>query len=140
MLFPTSPFKQARRALKLINKSYSDWEDANEDFLTDSKLQYHLDSEAKMLSFVQTMLNPSTRLDLSMSEGSQSRVEKNRLFLKSIIKCLEFVGREGMASRGHRDDSTSEDKDHMGKFHALVNFRIESGEAVLQEHPSEKVP
>lgn len=98
-------------------------------WLIESKLQYHLDSEAKMFSFVQTRLNPRTRIDLSKSEG---RVEQNRLFLTSIIKCLEFAGR--VLKRGHRDDSTSEDKDHMGKFHALISFRLDAGDVVLQQH------
>ena len=70
LLFPTSPFKQAKRAKKLITTTYNDWKDAKEDFLAHSKLPYHLDSEAKMHAFIQTTQDPNTRIDLSMSEDS----------------------------------------------------------------------
>ena len=51
----------------------------------------------------------------------------------SIIKCVEFCGRNGIAHRGHRDDSTSTDISR-GKFKALIKFRIETSDEVLQSH------
>ena len=55
-------------------------------------------------------------------------------FSSLFYQCLEFAGREGMVLRGHRDDLTSEENDHMGKFQALIKFRLEAGDVVLKEH------
>lgn len=38
--------------------------------------------------------------------------------------------------RGHRDDSSSDDK-NLGNFKALLNFRIDSGDTVLDSHMKE---
>ena len=40
-----------------------------------------------------------------------------------------MCGRQGIALGGHRDDSTSDDI-NKGKFRALVEFRIESGDNI----------
>lgn len=56
--------------------------------------------------------------------------------MKLIIKCLKFLSREGRALQGHRDDLTSDEIDdhHLGKFRALLNFRVEAGDAALEQH------
>ena len=95
-------------------------------------LHYHQNAEAKVKAFVSTMENPSLRVDLALTDESQKLVTRNCSVLTSIIKCLEMYGRQGIALRGHRDDSTSDDI-NKGKFHALVNFRIESGDIVLRQ-------
>ena len=58
---------------------------------------------------------------------------RNRSVLTSIIKCLEMCGWQGIALRGHRDDSTSTDI-NKGKFRPIVDLRIESGDIVLKEY------
>ena len=78
------------------------------------------------------MENPSLRIDLTLGQESQQLLTRNRTVLTSIIKCLEMCGRQGIALRGHRDDSTSDDI-NKGKFRALVDFRIESEDIVLKE-------
>ena len=69
---------------------------------------------------------------MALTDESQKLVTRNRSVLTSIIKCLEMCGRQGIALRGHRDDSTSDDI-NKGKFRAVVDFRIESGDIVLKE-------
>lgn len=108
VLFPSYPKEGASRAELLITLPHDDRKDAMEDLRVHSQLQYHLDSESKMHAFLQTMQNPQTRIDVLCIEESQRLVKKNREYIKSTIKCLEFAGREGIAVRRHRDDSTSE--------------------------------
>ena len=72
-------------------------------------------------------------IDLAMTTAEQEHVRRNRAVMTSIVKCLELCGRQGIAVRGHRDDSTS-DELNQGKFKAIVDFRIESGDQVLKEH------
>ena len=61
-------------------------------------------------------------------------MKKNQEFLTSIIECAEFCGRQGLALRGHRDDSTTVDKKHQGNFRSLLDFHIDAGDKVLEEH------
>ena len=80
-----------------------------------------------MNAFCATISQPDKRVDAIISTASQEKVAKNRAILTSIIKCVEFCGRNGIALRGHRDDSTSTDISQ-GKFKALVKFHIDSGD------------
>lgn len=58
----------------------------------------------------------------------------NRTFLQSIISCIEFCGRQGIALRGHRDDATLTGILFEGNFKELIQFRIESGDTELGNH------
>ena len=48
---------------------------------------------------------------------------------KSLIKCLQFGGRQGIGLRGHRDDDTDNFL-NKGNFKALIQFRIDAGDKV----------
>ena len=76
------------------------------------------------------------RVDQYMTLESDKRIAKNCAFLKSIISCLELCGRQGIALRGHRDDSCSEEP-NQGNFKALVQFRIDAGDVDLDSHLKE---
>lgn len=58
---------------------------------------------------------------------------KNRAIPKSIIKCVEYGGHNGIALWGHRDDSTSTDISQ-GKYKALRKFCTDSSDELLQSH------
>ena len=133
VLFPTSGAHEGvSRAQYLVTKPYQNWKDGKADLMAHAHLHYHLGAEARLRAFVSTMENPSLRVDLVVADESQKLVKRNRSVLTSIIKCLEMCGRQGIALRGHRDDSTSDDV-NKGKFRALVDFRIESGDTVLKD-------
>ena len=124
------------RAQVLVTRPLVNWKNAVADLTTHSHhLAYHLSSQARMDAFVavRTMTHLQERIDMSLSTAMKERVEKNRAVITSIVKCLELCGRQGIALRGHRDDNTSTDLSQ-GKFKAIVNFRVESGDEVLQEH------
>ena len=54
----------------------------------------------------------------------------------SVVKSLELCGCEGWAFRGHRDDSTSQDK-NKGNYLALLQFRVDAGDEALTDHLEE---
>jgi hypothetical protein len=70
-----------------------------------------------------------------MSSNAANLIERNKLILKSLIKNIEFCGRQGIALRGHREEvdcnSTTVNK---GNFQALIQLRIDSGDTALKEH------
>ena len=111
----------------------TNWKDALSDLRLHGSLSYHLDVAAKIKAFLSTSEHPDKRIDMTMTAAARARVEKNRRGLISIVKCLELCGRQGIALRCHRDDSTS-DEVNQGKFKAIVDFRIEAGDEALKEH------
>ena len=61
---------------------------------------------------------------------------ENRSKLSSIVKTVIFCGQQNTSLRGHRDDSryVTESESSLGNFQALLQFRIDAGDKVLEEH------
>ena len=53
--------------------------------------------------------------------------------MSSLFKTVLFCDRNNIALRGTRDDDPSNES-LQGNFQALLNFRVDSGDTVLQEH------
>ena len=132
VLFPVSA-KRTLKAKALISEPYSNWKDAKHDITKHSLLDYHKESFAKMSGFIETYEHPNSRIDLSMNASCQEQVIKNQTILKSILHCIEFCGRQGLSLRGHQEHEPDSKTNH-GHFLALVDFRVKSGDAVLQNH------
>ena len=90
----------------------------------------HRISKAKMHAVVSTYMQPSSKLSFIHCTTGKEIVEKNRRFLTSIVKCLEFCGRQGLALRGHRDDSTAPGIRQQGTFKDLLDFCVDAGDQV----------
>ena len=50
--------------------------------------------------------------------------------LKSIVKCIFFCGKQGIALRGNVEDGSL----NSGNFLELLNFHVEVSDKVLQKH------
>ena len=132
MLFPIQT-GQSGRAKGFVETPYIKWKNCLEDVEKHSALTYHKKTAAKMTAFLATHTNQKQRIDFSLSAAEKERVARNRAFLLSILKCVEFCGRQGIALRGHRDDETN-DSLNKGNFKALIDFRIEAGDQELKHH------
>ena len=103
------------------------------------KLDYHLESLAKMSEFLARYENPSQAIDTLLVSEAQKRMEDNERVLTSLFKVVLLCGKQGIAFRGHRDDCLNwEDADedissNQGNFIELVRFRAETDE-VLSHH------
>ena len=141
VLFPDTSH---RRPKKLISEPYQNWKNALEDLKKHSTYDYHQNSVVKYKSFISTNLDPSRRVDISIHDNRELTLRQNRLILRSILTCLEFCGRQGIALRGHRDDgyvfNPPDDKaditDNEGNFRGLLRLRVDSGDNVLETHLS----
>ena len=58
--------------------------------------------------------------------SKNSEFSFNKAALESIADCLVYCGKQGIALRGHRDDSTANDSANKGNFKALLFFFAES--------------
>lgn len=79
------------------------------------------------------MSDPSLIIQNRLSLEVEKQIAKNRIFLTSIIKCIELCGRQGIGLRGHRDDAESEAL-NQGNFRALLKLRVDAGDKELREH------
>lgn len=136
VLFPVTQ-STSGRARVLIKAPLVNWKDAVHDLTTHQSLEYHLSSEARMEAFLHTVHQLSKRIDASISQRTAELVKENRAKLTSIVKCLEFCGRNGSALRGHRDDGDvlgEEAQYTQGNFKSLVNFQVDAGDKMLKKH------
>ena len=87
VLFPM-PAHQGSRAKQLISQPYKNWKDASTDLQSHTGKEYHHDSMEKMKSFVKIMERPVTRIDQCISTETSAKVERNRIFLSSVIRAV----------------------------------------------------
>ena len=60
--------------------------------------------------------------DVQMLQQQESEFSFNKAALESIADCLVYCGKQGIALRGHRDDSTANESANKGNFNALLFF------------------
>ncbi|WAR18850.1 P52K-like protein [Mya arenaria] len=95
---------------KLITEPFSNWKDA-------------------------TSTNTASRIDVTLTCDNQAKVNQNKKILASILDCLVFCGRQGIALRSHRDDETDRASSmNMGNFKKILQLRVRAGDKVLEKH------
>ena len=62
-----------------------------------------------------------------MNKNSEDTLKQNRKFLSSVIRAIEYCGKEGIGLRGHRDDRSIFDNDDLnqGNFRELLKLMAE---------------
>ena len=122
----------------LVNKPLTNFKKATEklDEHFHDKHFHKAAMEAAML-FIKVQKNKSLSIDQQLSNLRRQNVAKNRLVLRSIVEAVILCARQGLALRGHRDDSTHVESAPLanhGNFLALFQFRIRAGDELLKEH------
>ncbi len=74
-----------------------------------------------------------------LSSVLADKISTNREKLSSIITMIILCGRQNIALRGHRDSALDLERDvdstvNHGNFLALLKFRIDAGDTVLDKH------
>ena len=100
ILFQTQP-KNGSGAAKLITALYTNWRKAT-DYLFSyaDECEYHKTSYNRFDAFLNTQNNPSICIDQQMTNSASETVERNRRFVKSILRVLEYLGRQALDLRG----------------------------------------
>ena len=101
------PDRSHHRSSYLISEPYRNWKDATQDLKTHAVCEYHINSAVKLQAFLDTYENTFRRIDLSITEENAKIIQRNREILRSVLKCVEYCGRQGIALRDHRDNDTS---------------------------------
>ena len=88
-------------------------------------------------TFISVMECEALRIDNQINAERAQRVKENRFKIRSIVETFIFCGRQGIAFRGHRNDCPDVQdvpNGNHGNFLALLNFCIQAGDRVLEEH------
>ena len=110
-------------------------------------LHKHTDKEHHKVAIVQakeferSMSGQQPDIQQRMSKSLAEGISTNRQKLSSIMKTILFCGRQNIVLRGHRDSALDierdvDDSQNHGNFVALLNFRIDAGDSVLEQHLS----
>ena len=95
----------------------------------------HKHAVPAMENFLAVKRGARDAIDVRIDNARKRRIEENRQKLVPIIKSVVFCGKQTIPLRGHRDDETNQGIDNnRGNFQELLDFRVDSGDAILQEH------
>lgn len=100
----------------------------------DSTVMHHHAAE-KVDLFLHNYSNPSARVDSQLMKVRDQTVDENKHILKQIILAVEFLAKQGLPFRGHRDDKVdfSTADTNRGNFVATLQL-IAKGDAILNKH------
>ena len=95
-----------------------------------SKLKLHINNNGhkkaleQILHTKQTMKDPTKAINVMMNKAQSELIKRNRARLIPIIASVIYLGRQGLAFRGHRDDSKylSDPNNNPGNFQALLGL------------------
>jgi hypothetical protein len=87
-------------------------------------------------NFRRRMENTQEDVIVALNTGLQERKIRNLAVLETIVKTVLLCGQQNLALRGHRDDSqyTNDKNINTGNFSALLRYRADGGDELLQEH------
>ena len=100
----------------------------------------HKDTSALLYSVQEKMERNLEDIDEMLDRQFKFEVSENRKILRSIIDTIIFLGRQGLALRGHRDDSQYHadvgeySTGSVGNFIELLNYRVRGGDKDLGKH------
>lgn len=98
---------------------------------------YHRHCVEAAKEFLDTYKSPQKEVINQVSSQRLRQVTENRERLKPIINSIIFLGRQNIPLRGHRDDgpvNTETSVTNQGNFKALLKFRVDSGDKILEDH------
>lgn len=108
--------------------------------------QYHNIAVESGKIFLASYHNPEIDIANQISNQRMAQVAENRDRLRPIIKTIILCGHQNIPLRGHRDDGhifenntdqiRSDVSSSEGNFRALLKFRIDAGDTVLERHLS----
>ena len=136
------------RVKKLYIEPMSHWRDAPSCFKrhiglgsrAGARSGLHESTWNRYVQMLRQASGKSDSIEVMIDEHARKTVVENRKKLVSIVDTIKLCGRQGIALRGHRDDSKyhpevgSFSEGRVGNFIELLNFRVRAGDKVLEEH------
>ena len=128
-LFAPSEIKKQKLG-SLVSKPFSVWTKQCSVFNSHELTTYHQSSMTRMAAFKESSSNPTHNVATMLNTAHKEQVSRNVKVIKSLFKCVDFCGKQGISLRGHRDDSTASESSNTGNFIGLVQFRAENDDVL----------
>ena len=113
------------------------WSRKTRKFAQHNKRVYHKVALVRMEALKSSITQPTTSIENWLRNISEADIAKNRYIIKCMAEAILFCGKQCIALRGHRDDSTASPLRNKGNFLALLDYSVKSGNSVLAKHLEE---
>ncbi|KAK3916669.1 52 kDa repressor of the inhibitor of the protein kinase, partial [Frankliniella fusca] len=105
------------------------------DLQDHAKLKYHLDAVDAGKTFLLSVKYPNKNIHKQLDSQHSKEIAANRERLMCSLDNILFLGRQGLALRGHRESMNDESESvNKGNFLELLLFRKEIGDEKVQKH------
>ncbi|KAE8749577.1 hypothetical protein FOCC_FOCC003565 [Frankliniella occidentalis] len=117
--------------------------DKNSDLKKHEQHLYRRSAVEMGKDFLQTYHNPNTDVRNRLSQHRLDQINENKERLVPIVRATIFLGRQGLAFRGHRDDGPLLDvagalddsvTKNEGNFRETLRLMVASGDTKLEKH------
>lgn len=109
-----------------VVKAQQDFKHFHEDARAHEKNQWHIDATVNAKHFSDSIEMKQKSVAEQLDSAAAELVRSNRKKLKSIISTIIFCGTHDISLRGKHS--------HGGNFKDLLNFRVDAGDQVLENH------
>ena len=89
---------------QFVHKKFNTWSKKTKKFASHNYHQFAITQADSLKSVIQ---KPASSIDSQLRQIHAPDIAKNRGILKSMAEAVLLCGRQGIALRGHRDDSTA---------------------------------
>ena len=85
--------------------------------------------------FLLSVRNLHSRIDVRLMAQSDQQVKESNEILRQIVMAVEFIAKQGLAFRGHRDDNVNFTNEDMNRGNFIATLQLMAKEnSVLQKH------
>lgn len=123
---------------KLVLVKFNNWKNSHEKFNSHEHSEYHKTALMCANNLIAVFSNKKPAVDVMIDNNLKTTIQNNRNKIRPIIETIILCGRQGIATRGHRDsgtiDLTAEPTQNEGNFRAILRYRALGGDTKLAEH------
>ena len=94
---------------------------------------YHIHALQMAEDFLYNYEHPQSKIEGKIDKTKQENLVKNKYILRSIIDAILLCGKQGIALRGHRDDSTADPSSNRGNFLSILEAFADR-DPILKQH------
>lgn len=128
LLFTPPPKRYTLEAL--INTPYRRWARYSQVLGPHHSKKYHIEAQLTANAFISTIEKPQGKISNMLQSKRLENISNNRKLLKHIVSAVMFLGKQGLAFRGHDETSNSSNR---GNFLELLHL-LSDYDPDLKEH------
>lgn len=122
---------------QFVSEKFNLWTKKSRKFADHNSKKYHHLALARADALKSSIMDPASSIACRLKEINDSEIVKNRYIIKCMVDAILVCGRQCIALRGHRDDSTADPLSNKGNFLALLDYSVRSGNTALDTHLKE---